>query len=581
MSGEVEFNSLNTKDDVKIKLEQPNGPRKPSDKEIAQYNKLRVALVIFFGLVIIAMVAAAVIIIIVSPKCIKAKGELNKSWLKEGAVYQVYARSFKDSSGDGNGDLKGIAKKLDHFKDLGVKVVRLDSIYASNGDGVSNYTQVNPTYGTMKDFEELLKAAHENGIKILLDFIPNHTSDKHPWFIESKKSTTNPKRSWYVWKDGKGGGAPNNWASVLGGSAWEKDATTGQFYLHQFSEKQPDLNLTNPEVKSALRNVLKFWLDKGVDGFNARDVQFMLEDSMFRDEQVKTGYNISDPKYDMLQHERTNDLSENVAVVEGWKKFMDDEYTDTYRALIVDVQGGPATTNKYYNCSDFPSNLQLISNVGKVTTAVDVNKTVVGYLGSLRKEATPNWVTGASDKPRVAVRLGENLVDAINVLLLTLPGVATTYYGEEIGMSGDPPTSPMQWSNDLLAGFSNKTSWSPIASDYKTTNVDTEREADGVSTYKLYKKLVELRSESAMKSFALKVVHADDKVFAYTRGDKDKYLAVINFHGSEWNGDLEKLSGRGKVVLDTKDENNTQKLDVNKIKLVGGQALVLKLSMEY
>ena len=305
MSGEVEFNSLNTKDDVKIKLEQPNGPRKPSDEEVAQYSKLRVALVIFFGIVIIAMVAAAVIIIIVSPKCVKAKGEL-KSWLKEGAVYQVYPRSFKDSSGDGNGDLKGITEKLDHFKDLGVKVIRLGAIYASDGGSVSNYTQVNPTYGTMEDFEKLLKAAHEKGIKILLDFIPNHTSDKHPWFIESKKSKTNPKRSWYIWKDGNAGKAPNNWVSVSDGSAWEKDTTTDQFYLHQFSVAQPDLNLTNTEVKSALKNVLKFWLDKGVDGFNARDVQFLVEDAMFRGEVKKTGYNSSDPKYDLLQHERTN-----------------------------------------------------------------------------------------------------------------------------------------------------------------------------------------------------------------------------------------------------------------------------------
>ena len=147
------------------------------------------------------------------------------------------------------------------------------------------------------------------------------------------------------------------------------------------------------------------------------------------------------------------DLPENVAVVEEWKKFMDNKYTDYYRALIVNVQGSPAITNKYYNCSDFPSNLQLISNVGKAATAADVNKTVIGYLGSLPKEGTPNWATGASDKPRVANRLGKNLVDPMNVLLLTLPGVATTYYGEEIGMSGDPPTSPMQWSSDANAGW--------------------------------------------------------------------------------------------------------------------------------
>lgn len=579
MSREVEFNSLSTKDDVKIQLEQPKGPRKPSDEEIAQYGKLRMALVIFFGIVIIAMVVAAVIIIIVSPQCTKAKAELSKSWIQDGAVvYHIYPRSFKDSDKDGNGDLKGIQEKLGYFKDLGVKIIRLGSIYASpqNGNGVSNFTQVNPMYGNLKDFDSLVEKAHEHGIKIIMDFIPNHTSDKHPWFVESKKSASNPKRSWYVWKDGKSGGPPNNWLSVYGGSAWEKDSTTGHYYLHQFYKDQPDLNLTNPQVRNALKEVLKFWLDKGVDGFNMRDTQYLVEDSAFRDEVGKAGYNSSDPKYDLLQHERTIGLVESVVIVKEFKDFMDEKYSDSYRALIAEVQ---VPDNKYYNSSDFPSNMQLITAVGKQNTAAAVNQSIVGYLGSLPEKATPNWVLGTAGKARVGTRLGENLIDAMNVLMLTLPGTAVTYYGEEIGMTGDPATSPMQWSDEVLAGFSGSSKpWSPVASNYKTINVETESKAEGQSTLKIYKKLTELRSEAAMSSLAFKIVQADDKVFAYTRGEGEKsYLVIINFSNAEWDGDIALLSGTGVVSLDTKKADNSELVDVNKLKLAVGQAMVIKM----
>ena len=304
MSGEVEFKGIDSKDDVKINFEQSNGPKKPSDKEVAQYSKLRLALVIFFGVVIIAMVAAAVIIIIVSPRCAKAKGKLDKSWVREGVVYQIYPRSFKDSSGNGIGDLRGIIEKIGYLKDLQVNVIRLYSIYDLN-----NQTQINPDYGTMEDFDEFLNKAHEQKMKVLFDFIPNHTPDNHPWFLESKKSKDNGKRSWYVWKDGKIGSnntrePPNNWLSVPNGDqAWTYDSATGQYFLHQFKKDQPDLNLTNSKVKEALKNVMKFWLDKGVDGFVARHVQYMVEDSSFLDEQ-KSGLNSSN-KYDTLQHSRT------------------------------------------------------------------------------------------------------------------------------------------------------------------------------------------------------------------------------------------------------------------------------------
>ena len=335
MSNEVEFNSL-TKDEVKIRFEEPSRvPSKPSDEEVSKHKKTRIILVALFAIVVISMVVAAVIIIIVSPRCEKEKekekekgGEksFDDSMFKGAVFYQVYPRSFKDSNRDGVGDIKGIIEKLDYFKELGVQVLWLNPIYKSpmidNGYDIQNYTAIDPEFGSMQDFDNLIAEAHKKGIKVVMDFVPNHTSDKHPWFVESSSSKANPKRDWYIWRDpifqsifetGPNGTntttsatlPPNNWASVFGGSAWTFDSETNQYYLHQFYKEQPDLNLTNPEVKKALKEVMRFWLDKGVDGFIVDSVQHLLEDDQFRNEKVQPNYNASDLKYDMLDHSRT------------------------------------------------------------------------------------------------------------------------------------------------------------------------------------------------------------------------------------------------------------------------------------
>ena len=224
----------------------------------------------------------------------------------------MYPLSFKDSSDDGYGDLKGIAEKMDYFTELGVNALGLSPIYqspmADGGYDISNYTTIDKTFGTMEGFEEFLKEAHEKGFKIIMEFVPNHSSNKHPWFEESKKSKDNKFRDYYIWRDGAGVGkdqTPNNWISVFGGSAWTYDNTTDQYYLHQFHKEQPDLNLRNDEVKAELKKVLKFWLDKGVDGFRVNAAQFLLEDESFNDEPENSNYNMSDPTYDMLDHTLT------------------------------------------------------------------------------------------------------------------------------------------------------------------------------------------------------------------------------------------------------------------------------------
>ena len=317
MSNEVAFNSLE-KDDVKIAFDDsPDAPLKPTEKEIAAHRKTRLILVALFGVVVLVLVVVAIIIIAVSPRCspktTPAPGKANEtgddSWWKHAVIYQLYPRSFFDNSGDGNGDLKGISSKLDYFAELGVNALLLNPIYKSNGGyDVENYTSIDTLFGNMDDFENLLKDAKEKGLKIIMDFIPNHTSKKHPWFEESKKSKTGPKRDWYIWRNGTGDNGtepPNNWLSVSGGSAWTYDSTSKQFYLHQFKEEQPDLNLRNQEVKDELKKAMKFWLDKGVDGFRFDSVQYYAENDTFEDEPTLAGYNASNPLYDSLDHKFT------------------------------------------------------------------------------------------------------------------------------------------------------------------------------------------------------------------------------------------------------------------------------------
>lgn len=317
MSNEVAFNSLE-KDDVKIAFDDsPDAPLKPTEKEIAAHRKTRLILVALFGVVVLVLVVVAIIIIAVSPRCspktTPAPGKANEtdddSWWKHAVIYQLYPRSFFDNSGDGNGDLKGISSKLDYFAELGVNALLLNPIYKSNGGyDVENYTSIDTLFGNMDDFENLLKDAKEKGLKIIMDFIPNHTSKKHPWFEESKKSKTGPKRDWYIWRNGTGENGtepPNNWLSVSGGSAWTYDSASEQFYLHQFKEEQPDLNLRNQEVKDELKKAMKFWLDKGVDGFRFDSVQYYAENDTFEDEPTLAGYNASNPLYDFLDHKFT------------------------------------------------------------------------------------------------------------------------------------------------------------------------------------------------------------------------------------------------------------------------------------
>lgn len=556
------------------------------------------------GSVIIALVAAILVNVVVFSlwKGYKErkKQEERKRWWKEGVIYHIYPRSFQDSTGDGNGDLKGITNRLDYFEYLGIKILYLSPIFKSpmvdNGYDVSDFRDIDLLFGNLSDFDDLLKETHARGMKLILDFVPNHTSDQHSWFLESRSSKLSPKRDWYVWLDpAPGGGPPNNWLSVFGGSAWSYDDKTDQYYLHQFCPEQPDLNLRNSEVQQALKDVLTFWLDRGVDGFRVDAVPHLVEDSKFRDEPFKDGYIPLQPQYHHLDHVYTKNLDATHKIVQEWRAVLD-KYKDCYRILIGEIFGDCLSdVVKYYggifkNEFDFPFNFGLLG-LHESITADEVYQVISDYLAALPRGKWPNWVLGNHDVSRIGSRVSQEFTRALNVLVLTLPGTTVTYYGEEIGMTNaevplksvkdlrDPERSPMQWSAEKNAGFSSAVkTWLPVAKNFKTINVQAQK-VDPTSALHMYREVLRLRNTMAcFKGLSFKAVHVDASVLAYTRSDRHcKFLVVINFSKGNWKGPLNGIAGSGVVEIDSEMKLKGTDVHFHKVALNEAQALVIKV----
>ncbi|MBF9254040.1 DUF3459 domain-containing protein [Pontibacter sp. 172403-2] len=439
-------------------------------------------------------------------------------WWQKGIIYQVYPRSFKDASGDGTGDLQGIMQKLDYLAWLGVDAVWVSPIYPSPMDDfgydITDYTGIEPLFGSMQDFDELLHLIHQKGMKLILDLVPNHTSYLHPWFKESRSSRDNPRRDWYIWRDpAPDGGPPNNWQSVFGGSGWEWDEETGQYYYHAFLKEQPDLNWRNPDVKKAMFDVMRFWLEKGVDGFRVDVIWHLMKDHLFRDNPPNPDYIEGEPDIKRYLNAYSEDQPGVHDIIAGMRKVMD-PYGE--RLLIGEIYLPIGRLVTYYGKEGagvhLPFNFQLIQ---VAWDAESIYALVNEYEGSLLPGNWPNWVLGNHDKDRVLSRIGEQQARLAAVLLLTLRGTPTMYYGDEIGMhdvhipperiqdpkeltmpgySRDPQRTPMQWSNAAYAGFSETEPWLPLADDYQARNVETEKEAAG-SMLSLYKRLIEVRKQ--------------------------------------------------------------------------------------
>jgi alpha-glucosidase len=479
----------------------------------------------------------------------------NYLWWQKGIIYQVYPRSFMDSNGDGVGDLAGILSRLDYLEWLGIDAVWLSPIYPSPmsdfGYDVADYTGIEPLFGTMEDFDRLLADVHRRGMRLILDLVPNHSSNQHPWFLESRSSRSNPKRDWYIWRDpAPGGGPPNNWLSVFGGSAWEWDGETGQYYLHSFAVEQPELNWRNPEVEAAVFDAIRFWLDKGVDGFRVDVIYYMIKDDLFRDNPPNPDYKHGEDEHSSQLQLYTLNRPEVHAIVRRMRALFD-EYQE--RVLIGEIYLPYSELMLYYGLNNdeahLPFNFQLILlpwNADIVRAAVS------SYEAALPELGWPNWVLGNHDNHRIATRIGREQARMANMLLLTMRGTPTAYYGDEIAMldveiphdmvfdpqefgkpgtGRDPERTPMQWDRSLNAGFTSGTPWLPVAPDYRLYNVEAER-SDPASMLTLFRQLIELRRTSpALSVGTYSDIPSDaEDIFSFMREHRDeKMLVVLNF----------------------------------------------------
>jgi alpha-glucosidase len=572
-------------------------------------------------------------------------------WWQTGVIYQIYPRSFQDTNGDGVGDLPGITARLDYLAGLGVDAIWISPFYPSPmkdfGYDVADYTGVDPIFGTMEDFDTLLREAHARGLRVILDFVPNHSSDEHPWFVESRESRTNERRDWYLWHDAvpPDNGAkpaseryPNNWMSHFGGSSWEWDERTQQFYLHSFLKEQPDLNWRNPAVRAAMYDAMCFWLEKGVDGFRMDVLWLLIKDKEFRN-------NPPNPEYHGGMHDFASTLPvynsnrpETHDVVAEMRELMDSygptlpEHVDvkaaesamerqsarSHRVLIGEIylplpdlvkyygmpvkQGPaqlPAPETQELNGANLPFNFHLIQTEWKASAIAEI---IRRYEELLPPGGWPNYVLGNHDQPRLASRVGAKQARAAAMLLLTLRGTPTMYYGDELGMQDvqiapdqvldpaeknepgkergrDPERSPMLWVNAPNAGFTapDAKPWLPLESDWPTKNAAAQR-SDAKSMLTLYRRLLALRRQhDTLHAGAITGVGAEGDVLRYVRkslpdGESTDFQVVLNL-GTE----VAKVGCQpGTVVLTTMLDGAGARVDGD-VTVEAGEGLLIAL----
>ena len=511
---------------------------------------------------------------------------MEKKWWKESVVYQIYPKSFKDSNGDGIGDIKGIIEKLDYLKELGVNVLwispMLESPQDDNGYDISDYRRIYEDYGTMEDYEEMLSEAHKRDIKVLMDLVVNHTSDEHNWFIESRKSKDNPYRDYYIWKDPVNGKEPNNWGGVFGGSAWEYDEKTQMYYLHLFSKKQPDLNWENEKVRREVYDMMTFWCEKGIDGFRMDVISMISKNQAFPDGEVKNGlygdfnpYCVHGPRiHEFLQEMNKEVLSRYDIMTVG----------ETSGVTIEEAQKYAGEDRNELNMVfQFEHVEDACGDHGKWTTAKfnfrDFKKTMIKWQEELQGKAWNSLFLGNHDQPRSISRFGndnpayrETSAKMLATCLHMMQGTPYVYQGEELGMtnvyfdkledyrdiesinfftelteagimtpeymmkclmlrSRDNARTPMQWDDSAQGGFTSGKPWIRINSNYKEINA-VQQLGDPDSVFHYYQKLIRLRKEKDIIVYGdfEALCRDDDKIFAYTRKlDQKKLLTVCNF----------------------------------------------------
>lgn len=515
---------------------------------------------------------------------------MNKKWWKESVVYQIYPRSFMDSNGDGIGDINGITSKLDYLKELGINVIWLSPVYQSpnddNGYDISDYQAIMEEFGTMEDFDRMLQAAHERGIKIMMDLVVNHTSDEHAWFVESRKSKENPYRDYYIWREGKNGEAPNNWGSCFGGSAWEYDQATDMYFLHLFSKKQPDLNWDNEKVRKEVFDMMTWWLSKGVDGFRM-DVISMIskvpelpdgtkgEGALYGDfgPSVINGPHV----HEYLQEMRRRVLSEFDTITVGETSGVTVEEAVKYAA------DDESELNMVFQFeqNDLDNGEHSKWNLKKIHLP-DLKEILAKWQTRLEGKAWNSLYWNNHDQPRIVSRLGndkeyrEVSAKMLATCLHMMKGTPYIYQGEELGMTNVPFASleefrdiesinayheytengiigeedmlkflcyksrdnartPMQWDNSANAGFSEARPWIKVNPNYTEINAQEQLNRDD-SVFHYYQKLIALRKQKEIivyGNFEL-LLPEDEDIFMYTRVlEKEKLLVICNFSKNE------------------------------------------------
>ncbi|MBX7200740.1 MAG: DUF3459 domain-containing protein [Rhodospirillaceae bacterium] len=484
-------------------------------------------------------------------------------WWQRATVYQIYPRSFQDSNGDGIGDLAGVTQRLDYLVWLGIDAIWLSPFYPSPmadfGYDVADYCDVDPVFGTLADFDRLVSEAHARGLKVIVDFVPNHTSEAHPWFVESRGNRGNPKRDWFVWRDpAPDGGPPTNWLSEFGGPAWTKDAATGQYYYHAYLPQQPDLNWRNPAVRAAMQDALRFWLERGVDGFRLDTIHHLFEDEGLRDNPPNPFF--KDGMAPTLRFDRVHqvDQPEVQDVLREWRALMDSYAgTDGSRAriLIGEAYLPLEKIMAYYGDAQekgmsgvhLPFNFQLIGAPWDAGVLADL---ISRYESLLPPGGWPNWVLGNHDRSRVASRFGPEAAPLAAMLLLTLRGTPTLYYGDELGLTDvpvppemiqdpwekrvpgfglgrDPVRSPMPWDTGAGAGFTTGTPWLPLNADHATRNVAAMR-AEKSNLLHLTRDLLALRKiEPALHDGAYGPIESRGGILIYERVHGARRLLVV------------------------------------------------------
>ncbi|MDQ0223966.1 glycoside hydrolase family 13 protein [Metabacillus niabensis] len=506
---------------------------------------------------------------------------MKKAWWKEAVAYQVYPRSFMDSNGDGIGDLQGMISKLDYIKELGIDVIWICPMYKSpnddNGYDISDYQDILDEFGTMADFDELLAEVHKRGMKLIIDLVINHTSDEHPWFIESRSSKDNPKRDWYIWRDGKDGKEPNNWESIFNGSAWEYDEKTGQYYMHIFSTKQPDLNWKNEEVRHSLYQMINWWLDKGIDGFRVDAISHINKEEGLKDMPNEKG----------LKYVPSYEKHMNVEGIHKYLKELKEETFVKYDIMTVGEANGVSADNekdldewvgeengKFNMVFQFEHLTLWDASKKKKLDIIELKDVLSRWQKGLENKGWNALFIENHDQPRRVSTWGNDeeywyeSATALGAMYFLMQGTPFIYQGQEIGMtnvkfnhiedyndvatknlyrfkreegmshkevmeiiwasSRDNSRTPMQWSSEVNAGFTTGTPWIGINENYKEINVAAQQE-NNRSVLQFYKNMIRLKKANEVFTYGTYNLILDDhpQIYAYTRTTEDNQVVVF------------------------------------------------------